>query len=138
MMEGDTTAPGDTEQYLVEPAPVEAKRGRGRPRKDGLPPHRNQLSPSKRPPTDRKAGRPRGAKDRPDEEMYAWVKATGKTPLEYMIETMRDETAPTQRRDEMAKAAAPYVHSKISSIEVGGKKNSPVHVSISAEDKSLL
>jgi hypothetical protein len=34
-----------------------------------------------------------------------------------MIRVMRDGDAPTERRDEMAKAAAPYVHPKLAAIE---------------------
>jgi hypothetical protein len=41
------------------------------------------------------------------------VAATGITPLEYMLAIMRDPTAETARRDEMAKAAAPYVHPRM-------------------------
>jgi len=35
-----------------------------------------------------------------------------KTPLQYMIDIMNDESADTSRRDRMAQAAAPYVHSR--------------------------
>lgn len=34
-----------------------------------------------------------------------------------MIRVMRDESAPDGRRDEMAKAAAPYVHPRLAAIE---------------------
>jgi hypothetical protein len=34
-----------------------------------------------------------------------------------MIRIMREESAPAERRDEMAKAAAPYVHPKLAAIE---------------------
>jgi hypothetical protein len=34
-----------------------------------------------------------------------------------MIRIMPDESAPAERRDEMAKAAAPYVHPKLAAIE---------------------
>ena len=40
--------------------------------------------------------------------------ATGETPLSYMLRVMRDPTVEDPRRDEMARAAAPYVHAKIS------------------------
>lgn len=38
-------------------------------------------------------------------------------PLDYMLRVMRDPSAPAKRRDEMAKAVAPYVHAKLSSVE---------------------
>ena len=37
-----------------------------------------------------------------------------------MLRTMRDEAAESTRRDEMAKAAAPYLHPRLSSVEHSG------------------
>ena len=34
-------------------------------------------------------------------------------PIEYMLKVMRDENAPDARRDDMAKATAAYLHSKL-------------------------
>jgi hypothetical protein len=42
----------------------------------------------------------------------------GETPLGYMLRVMRDSTADNVRRDEMAKAAAPYTHAKLAATEV--------------------
>jgi hypothetical protein len=39
--------------------------------------------------------------------------ANGEMPLDYMLRVMRDPTAEAGRRDEMAKAAAPYLHARI-------------------------
>jgi hypothetical protein len=36
----------------------------------------------------------------------------GKLPLDYMLEVMRDPTAEQFRRDDMARAAAPYLHAR--------------------------
>src|SRR5947207_13483713 len=36
----------------------------------------------------------------------------GMTPLEYMLYVMRDPNVCPERRDEMAKAAAPYLHAR--------------------------
>jgi hypothetical protein len=38
-----------------------------------------------------------------------------------MLRVMRDDSAETSRRDDMAKAAAPYVHAKLASVEHGGE-----------------
>lgn len=38
-------------------------------------------------------------------------------PLDYMLRVMRDPNATAKRRDEMAKAATPFLHSKLASIE---------------------
>ena len=45
------------------------------------------------------------------------VQSGTETPLEYMLRVMSDPTASDKRRDDMAKAAAPYMHSRLSSIE---------------------
>ena len=34
-----------------------------------------------------------------------------------MLQVMRDEEAETSRRDEMAKAAAPFLHSRLAAVE---------------------
>jgi hypothetical protein len=41
----------------------------------------------------------------------------GELPLDYMLRTMRDPTASTKRRDEMARAAAPYLHARLAPID---------------------
>jgi len=43
------------------------------------------------------------------------IAASGLTPLDYMLGVMRDKTVDNDRRDEMAKAAAPYVHPRLQS-----------------------
>lgn len=50
----------------------------------------------------------------------------GITPLEYMIRVMRDENADGSRRDEMAKAAAPYMHPRLAAVEHSGKDGGPI------------
>lgn len=50
----------------------------------------------------------------------AKVAAEGITPLEYMLNIMRDPNADPSRRDHMAKAAAPYIHPKLGAIEHSG------------------
>ena len=44
----------------------------------------------------------------------------GLTPLEYMLQVLRDETEDEKRRDAMAVAAAPYLHPKLSATEHSG------------------
>lgn len=39
------------------------------------------------------------------------------TPLDYMLRVMRDPTQDDDRRDGMAKAALPYMHSRLSSVD---------------------
>ena len=57
-------------------------------------------------------GRPPGRKNRRTLEMEEWARRAaeeGVSPLQYMLRVMRDVKVPVERRDEMAKAAAPYV-----------------------------
>ena len=63
------------------------------------------------------AGRRKGAPNTATAARQAAISASGEAPLDYMIRIMRDESAPTERRDDMAKAAAPYIHPRLSSTE---------------------
>lgn len=62
------------------------------------------------------AGRKAGSPNIASIERQAKVEATGETPLDYMLRVMRDDLADEKRRDEMARAAAAYVHPKLSTI----------------------
>jgi hypothetical protein len=64
------------------------------------------------------AGRKPGQATKIDAEARAKAAASGETPLEYMLRVMRDDDADKSRRDDMAKAAASYVHARLSSTEV--------------------
>lgn len=74
------------------------------------------------------AGRKKGAASKSNEEARRKAAESGETPLEYMLRVMRDETAETSRRDDMAKAAAPYQHAKLSSTEHTGKGGGPIQI----------
>jgi hypothetical protein len=62
-------------------------------------------------------GRPRGSRNRRTRALVEAAQAGGELPLDYMLRVMRDPNATAKRRDEMAKAAAPFLHSKLASIE---------------------
>ena len=62
-------------------------------------------------------GRQKGTPNKVTAEMRAEITETGETPLEYMIRIMRDEEADPSRRDDMAKAAAPYLHPRLSNVD---------------------
>jgi hypothetical protein len=64
------------------------------------------------------AGRKRGSVSKKTTEVAQRAAESGLTPLEYMLKVMRNSKAPAGRRDEMAKAAAPYMHPRLSSIEL--------------------
>jgi len=63
------------------------------------------------------AGRPPGAKNKATIERETDIAASGETPLDYMLSVMRNPKANKLRRDWAAKAAAPYVHPHLSSVQ---------------------
>jgi hypothetical protein len=69
------------------------------------------------------SGRKPGAATRINEEARAKAAEGGEMPLDYMLRVMRETAAETARRDDMAKAAAPYVHAKLSQVDANAKLN---------------
>lgn len=67
------------------------------------------------------AGRPKGVANKATLARAAEIAATGETPLEYMLRVMRDPGVDHGRRDEMAKAASPYVHARLAAVEHTGR-----------------
>lgn len=74
------------------------------------------------------AGRPKGSISKVSAELREHLLAGGVSPLEYMLQVMRDATADSERRDKMAQAAAPFVHPKLASTEVSGPDGDPLGV----------
>lgn len=79
--------------------------------------------------------RPKGAKDKAPRVTAAAKQAQaaaseGLTPLEYMLSVMRDLNADTAMRNDMAKAAAPYIHPRLANVEHKGEGGGPIKVSI--------
>ena len=68
------------------------------------------------------------------------VAETGQTPLDYMLTVMRDAKVEPGRRDDMAKAAAPYVHLKLASHQHTGRNGGPIQTVdlTSASDDDLI
>lgn len=75
-------------------------------------------------------GRPKGAKNKKITDQIRAIEESGLTPLDYMLQVMRDEDAPAVRRDDMAKAAAPYVNPKLASVEHKGPDGGPLILKI--------
>jgi hypothetical protein len=65
-------------------------------------------------------GRKKGTPNKKTAALRAKVATEGITPLEHMLKIMRDPNADPSRRDQMAKAAAPYIHPKLGAIEHSG------------------
>ena len=66
------------------------------------------------------AGRKKGSPNKLTAAMRAKIEASGTVPLDWMLKVMRDEDEPSERRDRMAIAAAPFCHPKLQSVEVEG------------------
>lgn len=76
--------------------------------------------------------RPRGSRNRRTQGQIA-AAAAGISPLEYLLKVMRDSRMPAEVRVDAAKAAAPYMHSKLQTITHKGDENAPMQIVISRE-----
>ena len=68
------------------------------------------------------AGRPPGRRNQRTREVadaVAAAAASDTSPLSYMLSILKDENADQRRRDDMARAAAPFVHPRINPIAEG-------------------
>ncbi len=94
------------------------------------------------------AGRKKGIPNKRSKETAEKVALTGITPLDYMLSVMRkpyprratvaQKIAIDAQRFDAARAAAPYVHSKLSSIEVAGTgRDGAILFQITATDAAL-
>ena len=64
------------------------------------------------------AGRKPGTINRFSKDLLDKAAQSGQLPVDYMLEVMRDQSLDTRLRIDAAKAAAPYVHQKLSAISV--------------------
>ena len=58
-------------------------------------------------------GRQKGSKNRKQPVATIIAQSAGESPLEFMLRYMHDDTKEDSIRVDMAKAAAPYIHSKL-------------------------
>ena len=72
-------------------------------------------------PGERRGGRIAGTPNKATTKRQAEIAASGLTPLEFMLNVMRESERDVMVRLEAAKAAAPYVHPKLASVEVRGQ-----------------
>lgn len=76
------------------------------------------------------AGRKIGSCTTKTREIAEKAMAEGITPLEYMLQVLRDESQDQDKRMDAAKAAAPYVHPKLSAAELSGPDGSAIPVGL--------
>lgn len=67
------------------------------------------------------AGRKPGSLTQKTREIAEAVAKEGITPLEYMLNMLRDEAQPPEVRMDAAKSAAPYVHARLAAVELSGE-----------------
>ena len=76
------------------------------------------------------AGRKAGVPNKRTAELLVTVAEQGITPLEYMLQVMRDVSNEPKDRLSASVSAAPFVHAKLSAIEVSGNKDNPLNASL--------
>jgi len=67
------------------------------------------------------AGRKPGALNKKTTEIAQRAAESGLTPLEYLLKVMRNSKQPTAVRVDAAKSAAPYMHPRLSAVELSLK-----------------
>ena len=82
-------------------------------------------------------GRQKGTPNKATAQRQREVAASGEVPLEYLLKVMRDEHASLEARFEAAKAAAPYVHPKLASVEHAGEETGPIQIVLTSVDGAL-
>lgn len=73
--------------------------------------------PGRRKGTPKTGGRKKGTPNKATAAKAAQIAASGQTPLDYLLEVMRNTRNVLSVRVDAAKAAAPYVHPKLQAIE---------------------
>lgn len=76
------------------------------------------------------AGRKLGGANKLDQEARQRAAEGGLMPLDYMLDVLRNEGLSLEDRMDAAKAAAPYVHAKLASVEHKGDGGGPLQVVI--------
>lgn len=74
------------------------------------------------------AGRKPGSANKLSREIADKAAEEGITPLEYMLQVLRDPDCDESRRDDMAKAAAPYMHPRLQTTTLKGDEAKPINL----------
>src|ERR1700722_3171901 len=81
------------------------------------------------------AGRRAGAIGKKKAQMIEEISESGITPLQYLLDELRDESLPRKDRREAVIAAAPYIHSKMPTAIV---TTPPPSGPVAEDDEHLL
>lgn len=66
-------------------------------------------------------GRTKGVTNKASAAKAAAIEASGLTPLDYLLSILRDANNDQASRVDAAKAAAPYVHPRLATVDLGNK-----------------
>lgn len=83
-------------------------------------------------------GRTAGTPNKATKVREEIIAASGLSPLEYMLDVLRNPLSDAAQRMDAAKAAAPYVHPKLSAVEHSGEIDHHVHDDARAVIAGLL
>ena len=72
------------------------------------------------------AGRPKGGANKINDEARKAALESGISPLDYLLSVMRDVTNEKRERVDAAKAAAPYVHARLSNVDMNANVSGEV------------
>jgi hypothetical protein len=78
--------------------------------------------------TPKTGGRKKGTPNKKTQRLQVIIAASGVTPLDYLLNVLRDENATAMERMDAAKAAAPYVHARLAAIEHAGNVQKPMRM----------
>jgi hypothetical protein len=65
-------------------------------------------------------GRKKGTPNKATATTAAEIAASGLTPLDFMLDVLRDDKRKPEERMDAAKAAAPYVHPRLAPVDKDG------------------
>ena len=82
-------------------------------------------------------GRKEGMPNKATAAREAEIKASGATPLDFMLGVMRDDSKTVEMRLEAAAKAAPYVHPRLSSVALGNKDGEPFQMSVEDRQREI-
>lgn len=83
------------------------------------------------------AGRKPGSANVRTREIANKAVESGITPLEYLLQVMRDVSEEPKQRLIAAQSAAPYIHAKLSSIEMSGPEGGDISIATRIEIVAL-
>lgn len=83
------------------------------------------------------SGRKPGSPNKKTAEVQKRIAETGITPLDYLLMVMRDPGGEPKERINAAVAAAPYVHAKLSAIDLSGSVKLGVTIMATPLDERL-